>query len=102
MRKNYCVKAVESTEQIKFLAKWYGAAEAEPSKKPFVQTSSSYKNTSNGGPKMDLTPASSSFGSQVGKAIGTAVGNVYKQSGGTSRKVVPVTSTKDIWIPKIS
>jgi protein-tyrosine phosphatase len=36
VRTNYCKKAVESTRQIDFLVKEYGAKSAEPSKKPVV------------------------------------------------------------------
>ena len=47
VRKHYCTKAVESTEQVTFLTKHFGAAKVEPSKKVTnwaAQQSSTYRN----------------------------------------------------------
>lgn len=91
VRKNYCTKAVESSSQIKFLAREYGVTEVEGSK------SGSYGG-SNSKPMQ---------GGQAAMWGGSAKMNGYQGSSGSSSKksvafagkraITPVQSPKNIW-----
>jgi hypothetical protein len=62
VRKNYCKKAVESTEQVKYLKAQFGIAAAEPTKgASYWSSKSTGKKGSKGGNVVTLPAASDSF-----------------------------------------